>query len=61
MLQPAQLFIEIHCPNMDVSIKQGGSKQIKLKWNSYEGAAYYTVFYVKGSFHQTPDNSGNTS
>ena len=48
-------------PTMDVSIKQGGSKQIKLKWNSYEGAAYYTVFYVKGSFHQTPDNSGNTS
>ena len=32
-------------PTMDVSIKQGGSKQIKLKWNSYEGAAYYTVFY----------------
>ena len=37
-------------PRMDVSIKQGDSKNIKLNWNSYEGADYYCVFYVKGSF-----------
>ena len=45
-------------PRMDVSIKQGDSKKIKLNWNSYEGADYYCVFYVKGSFEQPSEDEG---
>ena len=45
-------------PRMDVSIKQGDSKNIKLNWNSYEGADYYCVFYVKGSFEQPSEDEG---
>lgn len=37
-------------PDLDsisLSVKQSGDKNIDLKWDAYEDAAYYTVFYAK--------------
>lgn len=48
-------------PRMNISIKQGGSKKIKLNWNAYEGADYYCVFYVKGSFTKSLKDEENSN